>query len=488
MSFKICYQQLFYQKTNCLSRFKKTPKHFCPGVKVVCGTDITLSKQQNKKPDYEIFDEVEIFVKSGAGGNGEIVHPGAGKYVKNFKYQPGGRQPKKLFLAAGEPADGEDGADVIIMADGNCSDLLHLHERTKYTGRNGSNGNPADGSCGARSRKKVRKKASALKISVPPGTVVKRKRGSHLIAELTQVRQSVIVAQGGRGGPGFKVPSHEQSEKLKRKKDVEVFEVVSNEDWSEVVAGQQGEELKIKLILRIVADVGIVGLPNAGKSSLLAVMTGATPEIAPYPFTTLMPNLGVMAPKAQPHKNVQDQFGQFENEFGDDKTKFSKVCADLPGLIEGAHMGRGLGRMFLRHLSRTRVLLQVVDASGEDPATDYFTVREELRMYNPEYCKRPFVVALNKMDLPDAFELREEIQNEINLMSLKLCNDNPEASSMPKAVVFTSAVNSQGVDMLCEELDSSIAEVVEHIKDRKKMEVFDWDTSLPDSDARFSGS
>ncbi|PPD88867.1 hypothetical protein GOBAR_DD14188 [Gossypium barbadense] len=152
-----------------------------------------------------------------------------------------------------------------------------------------------------------------------------------------------------------------------------------------LVLGQPGEEVSLELILRVVADVGLIGLPNAGKSTLLAAITLAKPDIADYPFTTLMPNLGRLDgdPDLGP--------GQYSSE---------ATLADLPGLIEGAHLGKGLGRNFLRHLRRTRLLVHVVDASADDPLNDYITVREELRMYNPNYLERPYVVVLNKIDLP----------------------------------------------------------------------------------------
>lgn len=165
-----------------------------------------------------------------------------------------------------------------------------------------------------------------------------------------------------------------------------------------LVLGQPGEEVSLELILRVVADVGLIGLPNAGKSTLLAAITLAKPDIADYPFTTLMPNLGRLDgdPDLGP--------GQYSSE---------ATLADLPGLIEGAHLGKGLGRNFLRHLRRTRLLVHVVDASGDDPLNDYITVREELRMYNPNYLERPYVVVLNKIDLPKARDKLPHLTEEI---------------------------------------------------------------------------
>lgn len=165
-----------------------------------------------------------------------------------------------------------------------------------------------------------------------------------------------------------------------------------------MVFGQQGEEVTLELILRIVADVGLVGLPNAGKSSLLASVTLAKPEIANYPFTTLMPNLGCL---------------DGDPDFGIWGFSSRPTLADLPGLIRGAHLGKGLGRTFLRHLRRTRLLVHVVDASADDPVQDYRTLREELCMYNPNYLERPHMVVLNKLDLPEAKERYDSLSKEM---------------------------------------------------------------------------
>ncbi|KAL8059108.1 hypothetical protein ABFX02_03G065400 [Erythranthe guttata] len=170
-----------------------------------------------------------------------------------------------------------------------------------------------------------------------------------------------------------------------------------------LVFGQAGEEVSLQLILRVVADVGLVGLPNAGKSTLLAAITMAKPDIADYPFTTLMPNLGRLNgdPSLGP--------GQFSSE---------ATLADLPGLIEGAHLGKGLGRNFLRHLRRTRLLVHVVDAAAEDPVRDYRTVKDELRMYNPDYLERPYIVVLNKIDVPKAMERLPNLTEEISRIGI----------------------------------------------------------------------
>ncbi|KAL6493073.1 hypothetical protein OROGR_032832 [Orobanche gracilis] len=253
------------------------------------------------------------------------------------------------------------------------------------------------------------------------GTVVKRKRGK-LLADLARPGDEVVVARGGQGGVSLlKMPEH------KRDKLVSLTTNVMRDENDKVLTfGQSGEEVGLQLILRVVADVGLVppykltvpccyrggpitarreqfatpsiGLPNAGKSTLLAAITLAKPDIADYPFTTLMPNLGRL--------NGDPSLGpeQFSSE---------ATLADLPGLIQGAHLGKGLGRNFLRHLRRTRMLVHVVDASMDDPVRDYMTVKEELRMYNPDYLERPYIVVLNKIDVPKAKENLPYITEEI---------------------------------------------------------------------------
>ncbi|KXZ50121.1 hypothetical protein GPECTOR_18g95 [Gonium pectorale] len=366
---------------------------------------------------HKVFDEVVITVKSGRGGNGEVVPADRGRYVSNHKYKPGGNMSKQIWLPASDPGDGADGGDVVLVCDPGVDSLLHLHAGQRglqqqqagkggkagkagggggggragaggqpaFSAPDGSNANPNTGSGGPKRNAEIKKaRTPCLEIPVPPGTVVKRKGTGALLGELLQPGQRLTVARGGAGGHGVVAPSRQQrqarlsrAEREARAKGVEVV-AVEDDEWLEDSRGQPGQQLSLSLLLRVVADVGLVGFPNAGKSSLLKALTRASPTIAPYPFTTLMPNLGVLSAGGGANK---------------------AVLADLPGLIEGAHKGRGLGRNFLRHLRRTRALLHVVDASAPDPATDYYAVREELRMYNPDYCARPHVVALNKLDL-----------------------------------------------------------------------------------------
>ncbi|XP_045792198.1 probable GTP-binding protein OBGC2 isoform X2 [Trifolium pratense] len=189
-----------------------------------------------------------------------------------------------------------------------------------------------------------------------------------------------------------------------------------------LVHGQTGEEVKLELILRVVADVGLIGLPNAGKSTLLAAITLAKPDIASYPFTTLMQNLGRLA--GDPNLGT----GMYSSE---------ATLADLPGLIEGTHLGKGLGRKFLRHLRRTRLLVHVVDASNKNTVNDYRTVREELRMYNPKYLERPYIVVLNKIDLPEVIDRLPTLTQEIQRIGSDGAASEPKPSSEVSAQLLS---------------------------------------------------
>jgi Obg family GTPase CgtA len=200
--------------------------------------------------------------------------------------------------------------------------------------------------------------------------------------------------------------------------------------------GEDGEELSIELLMRVVADCGLVGLPNVGKSSLLKAVTRASPEIANYAFTTLMPNLGVI-------KTEDDLAPTGES---------STVMADLPGLIEGAHKGLGLGRAFLRHLRRTRSMVCVVDASGQDPVSDYVVVRQELKLYNPEYVKRPHILVLNKTDLEWAALRTDEITQGIKAL------DEETIGDQPVAILPISAKEGTGVPEFMSTLDKLMKE------------------------------
>ena len=277
----------------------------------------------------------------------------------------------------------------------------------------------------------------ALRIPVPPGTVVRRRRGRILLGDLVRPGQTLRVASGGRGGLGAR-PVGGSGPRAPRPRAAAGVEtsVLEADDGVDATVGEPGEEVALELLLRVVADVGIVGLPNAGKSSLLASLTRASPEVAPYPFTTLMPNLGVLSTGADPSRPAA-------------------VLADLPGLIAGAHKGVGLGRAFLRHLRRTRCTLHVVDASTEDPYTDYLVVREELRLYNPEYCSRPFLVALNKIDAHGVAERLPALRAQLEAAAE---GEGGAALGRPSAVCPVSALTGEGLAAMLTGVEALIRE------------------------------
>jgi GTP-binding protein len=245
-----------------------------------------------------------------------------------------------------------------LLADPSVKTLVDLHLQRTYKAENGQHGQGSN---------KHGADGKDLVIRVPVGTVVYDAETGELIADLVKAGQRVIVVRGGRGGRGnaaFATPTRQTP----------VFAEL----------GEPGEERTLRLELKLLADVGIIGYPNVGKSTLISRISAARPKIADYPFTTLVPNLGTV---------------RVDN--------FSFVVADLPGLIEGAHRGVGLGHQFLRHAERTSLLLHMVDIAaveGRDPICDFETINEELRLYSPELAKKPQIVVANKMDLPNAHE------------------------------------------------------------------------------------
>ena len=286
------------------------------------------------------IDEAEILVRSGKGGDG-MVH---------FH--------REKFVPRGGPdgGDGGQGGDVILEVRLALNSLQSFRHVTRYIAGNGRNGGPNDMSG---------KSADDLIVPVPAGTVVFDAVTGDLLGDLTQSGQRLTVCKSGRGGRGnthFKSPTHQAPRTAER--------------------GEPGEEKRLRLELKLIADIGLIGVPNAGKSTLLSVLTNAKPKIAPYPFTTLEPNLGVA--------DVDDET--------------TVVLADIPGLIEGASHGTGLGHDFLRHIQRTRVLIHLLDGLSTDPLADYSQINTELSLFDPNLALKPQVVALNKMDLPEVQE------------------------------------------------------------------------------------
>ncbi len=301
------------------------------------------------------IDEAVIFVRSGKGGDG-FVHFHREKYVNR-----GGP----------DGGDGGRGADVVIEVVPTLNTLVDFRYQRKFIAPTGANGGP-DNMTG--------RSAQNLVIPVPPGTVIYDADSGELLGDLTQPHQQLTVCKGGRGGRGN---TH--------------FKSSRNQAPQTAEKGEPAEERNLRLELKLIADVGIVGVPNAGKSSLLAAVTNARPKIAPYPFTTLEPNLGVV--ELDMHTSL--------------------VLADIPGLIEGAHQGVGLGDSFLRHIQRTRVLIHVLDGMAEDPLADYSQINSELALFDPQLAQKPVVVALNKMDMPEVQERWPEIKIQLATKGVK---------------------------------------------------------------------
>src|SRR4051812_17603018 len=296
-------------------------------------------------------DRVTINVKGGDGGNGCLA-------FRREKYVPRGGP---------SGGDGGSGGSIILRAVQGVTNLAHLSSQRHWKANRGEHGQGSD--C-------FGKGADDLVIEVPAGTIVRDRDRGHLLRDLKSVGDHVTVAKGGRGGHGNKF-----------------FKTSTNRAPRQVEPGEKGEERWITLELKVIADVGLVGLPNAGKSTLLSRISRAHPEIADYPFTTKYPNLGTV--------------------YEGDR---SFVVADIPGLIEGAHEGHGLGHEFLRHVERTRVLVHLVDAvpvDGSDPVANYRAIRNELEKYSPALAARPEVLVVTKLDLTGSEEARERIAAEL---------------------------------------------------------------------------
>jgi GTP-binding protein len=317
------------------------------------------------------LDRVRVRVRGGDGGRGAI----------SFR--------KEAHVPRGGPdgGDGGHGGDVVLRTDAQMTTLSDFRFRRALKAGSGTNGGGRD---------RTGRSAKDLVVKVPAGTIVREAASGEVVADLVAAGQELVIARGGKGGRGnakFKSSTHRAPRIA--------------ED------GQPGEEREIDLELKLIADIGLVGLPNAGKSSLLAALTRAQPKIAAYPFTTLSPNLGVL--------RSEDR---------------ELVVADIPGLIEGAHEGAGLGEEFLRHIERTRLIVHVVDASRDDPLADVRVIETELGAYGAGLQDRPRLMALNKVDLPEASERAARIAPEL----------------LPARSILVSAVTGEGVPELARTL------------------------------------
>jgi GTP-binding protein len=326
------------------------------------------------------IDEIEIYVQGGRGGDGCVS-------FRREKYVPKGGP---------DGGDGGDGGSVILVAQDGVDSLAALAHRRHWAAENGERGGSA--LCHGRS-------GEDLVIPVPPGTLVFDADRDLLLKDLKQPGDQVVAARGGKGGKGnaaFKSPV--------------------NRAPRESTPGAEGEKRRLRLELRLIADVGLVGKPNAGKSTLLSRLSRARPKIAAYPFTTRYPHLG---------RVILDWDRSF-------------VLADIPGLIEGAHRGAGLGHEFLRHIQRSGILLHLVEPEpydGSDPVSNYFGIRNELEKFDPDLVKRPEIVVVTKADLPRAQEVANELQERAG-----------------KPVLAISAVTGQNLHLLVETIWRTLQE------------------------------
>ncbi len=319
----------------------------------------------------KFIDEVFITVQSGDGGRGCV----------SFR--------REKFVPRGGPdgGDGGKGGDVILKSTSHRRTLYPFRFKRQFKAKNGA---PGQG------KQKTGKSGPDLIIEIPPGTLVRDADTHELLKDFKRSGEAFVVARGGRGGQGNTR-----------------FKTSTNRAPRFAQDGESGQILKLHLELKLLADVGLIGLPNAGKSTLISVISSATPKIADYPFTTLTPNLGV----------VQPENGE------------SFVVADIPGLIEGAHQGAGLGIQFLRHIERTRILVHLIDAAGIDPAhplQSCETINRELAGYSPQLAEKPQILVLTKMDLPGTDKAVESFK----------------AAAGDQEILLISAVTKNGVDRL----------------------------------------
>jgi GTP-binding protein len=330
----------------------------------------------------EFYDRAKIYVTAGDGGDGAATF----------------RREAHVPRGGPDGGDGGRGGHIYLLADPHLNTLLQFRDQRRFKAQRGGNGGTA---------RKHGRDGQDLTIRVPPGTVARVELdGETYEIDLEHPGMRLLAARGGKGGLGnvhFATSTHQVPR---------IAEL-----------GQPGEAYEVELELKLLADVGLVGFPNAGKSTLLSIISAAKPKIGDYPFTTLQPNLGVVG-------------------IGD----FSFVVADIPGLIEGAHRGVGLGFDFLRHVERTRLLIHVVDAAGvdgRDPLDDYRQINEELRLYQPELAQRPQIVALNKADLPEA---------QANIPRLRAAVEQADTE-----VFEISAATRAGVDALIQHVAARLA-------------------------------
>jgi GTP-binding protein len=332
------------------------------------------------------IDQVEIQVRSGKGGDGMM-------HFRREKYMPRGGP---------DGGDGGKGGDLIFEVRPTLNTLSAFRPNQKFQADDGKPGG---------SNQKSGKGGEDLVIFVPPGTAIFDADTRELVGDLTEAGQRLTVCKGGRGGRGNQhyATSRNQAPRMAEK-------------------GEPFEERRLKLELKLIADLGLVGLPNAGKSTLLAALTNARPKIAAYPFTTLEPNLGVA-------------------KIDDDTTV---VLADIPGLIEGAAEGAGLGHDFLRHIQRTRVLIHLLDGFSEDPLADFSQINSELALFDPNLAKKPQIVALNKIDQPEVQERLADMKKKFKKQKVELLSVSALARTNTREVLLKAVAKLAETPTLAE--------------------------------------
>jgi GTP-binding protein len=336
------------------------------------------------------IDQVNIQVRSGKGGDG-MVH------FRREKFVP---------LGGPDGGDGGKGGDFIVEVKATLNTLSAFRQNEKFAAEDGKNGGGSQ-MTGRGGKDRV--------IFVPPGTVIYDAKSGELIGDLTTPGQRLIICKGGRGGLGN-----------------QHYATSRNQAPRTAERGEPFEERYLRLELKLIADIGIIGLPNAGKSTLLGALTNAKPKIGDYPFTTLEPNLGVA--------NIDDDT--------------TVVLADIPGLIEGAAEGAGLGHDFLRHIQRTRVLIHMIDGLSEDPLADYSQINSELALFDPRLAAKPQIVALNKIDQPDVQERLKEIKASFKKKKIELFTLSAMARTNTRDILI--AAHQKLADMPVEEEEETL--------------------------------
>lgn len=350
------------------------------------------------------IDVAKISIKAGKGGNGIVAW-------RREKFEPSGGP---------YGGDGGRGGSIIIQADEGIRTLMDFRYKRSYVGQHGEDG---------RSKKQFGKDGEDIILKVPVGTLVKDEETETVIVDLKEPGQEFIIAKGGKGGRGNAK-----------------FATATRQAPAFAEAGTKGQERKIILELKLLADAGLIGFPNVGKSTILSTISAAKPKIANYHFTTLKPNLGVV--------RVEEEK--------------SFVIADIPGLIEGASEGAGLGHDFLRHIERTRVLVHVLDASGSEarnPIEDFYRINEELFQYNKKLENKPQIIVANKMDIPSYYEWIEKIKEEFIPKGYEIIEVSAATREGIKELIYSIWKLLENTEINYETYDEEYVETIEPERD-----------------------